>query len=173
MYFSSCEDLLPLDVSHALMEVMYEQLQNILHAFHQLQTAERCTTERPNLDTSSWTTKINGVCSISHIWKKCKILPYNLKSFISICVKCFFFVILGVESSKVVESQLGDFLVFLRRVLSLRVLKSLSTYVKWIDPLMSIISHKCSLGKAISKHDKMTTIYQILAVAVSPPLCHF
>lgn len=67
MYFSSCEDLLPLDVSHALMEVMCEQLQNILHAFHQLQTAERCTTERTNLDTSSWTLKINGVCSISHI----------------------------------------------------------------------------------------------------------
>lgn len=73
-------------------------------------------------------------------------------------------VIVGVESSKVVESQLGDFLVFLRRVLSLRVLKSLSTFVKWIDPLMTIISHKCSLGKAISKHDKMATIYQILAV---------
>lgn len=55
----------------------------------------------------------------------------------------------GVESSKVVESQLADFLVFLRRVLSLRVMKRLSTFVKWIDPLMAIISHKCSLGKTI------------------------
>eukprot|EP00066_Takifugu_rubripes_P013620 XP_011602886.1 PREDICTED: probable E3 ubiquitin-protein ligase HERC1 isoform X2 [Takifugu rubripes] len=106
---SSCEDLLPLDVSHALMEVMCEQLQNTLHAFHQLQKAERCTAERPDLDTSSRNSKIN-------------------------------------ESSKVVESQLGDFLVFLRRVLSVRVLKNLSTFVKWIDPLMTIISHKCSLG---------------------------
>lgn len=59
------------------------------------------------------------------------------------------FVGLGVESSKVVESQLADFLVFLRRVLSLRVMKRLSTFVKWIDPLMAIISHKCSLGKTI------------------------
>lgn len=67
MYFSSCEDLLPLDVSHALMEVMCEQLQNILHAFRQLQTAERCTAEGTDLDTSSRTSKINGVCSIRHI----------------------------------------------------------------------------------------------------------
>lgn len=69
-----------------------------------------------------------------------------------------------------VESQLGDFLVFLRRVLSLRVLKSLSTFVKWIDPLMTIISHKCSLGKAISNHDKMATIYRTLAVYSCVPL---
>lgn len=59
------------------------------------------------------------------------------------------FVVSGVESSKVVESQLADFLVFLRRVLSLRVMKRLSTFVKWIDPLMTIISHKCSSGKTI------------------------
>ncbi len=61
----------------------------------------------------------------------------------------FLFVVLGAETSKVVESQLADFLVFLRRVLSLRVMKRLSTFVKWIDPLMAIISHKCSLGKMI------------------------
>uniref|UniRef100_A0A8C9YIS1 HECT-type E3 ubiquitin transferase n=1 Tax=Sander lucioperca TaxID=283035 RepID=A0A8C9YIS1_SANLU len=99
-------DLLPMDVSHALMEVMCEQLQNILYTFHQQQTAERGTAERTDLDSSS---------------KR-------------------------VESSKVVESQLADFLVFLRRVLSLRVMKRLSTFVKWIDPLMTIISHKCSSG---------------------------
>uniref|UniRef100_A0A7N8XV71 HECT-type E3 ubiquitin transferase n=1 Tax=Mastacembelus armatus TaxID=205130 RepID=A0A7N8XV71_9TELE len=95
---SSCEDSLPIDVSHALMEVMCEQLQNVLHAFHQQQTF---------LSASGFS---------------------------------------GVESSKVIESQLADFLVFLRRVLSLRVMKRLSTFVKWIDPLMTIISHKCSLG---------------------------
>lgn len=68
-YFSSCEDLLPLDVSHALMEVMCEQLQNTLHAFHQLQKAERCTAERPDLDTSSRNSKINGMGLSSHIGK--------------------------------------------------------------------------------------------------------
>ncbi|KAL7377169.1 hypothetical protein ABVT39_023074 [Epinephelus coioides] len=108
---SSCEDLLPMDVSHALMEVMCEQLQNILYTFHQQQTAERGTAERTDLDSSNNSTNL-----------------------------------IGVESSKVVESQLADFLVFLRRVLSLRVMKRLSTFVKWIDPLMAIISHKCSLG---------------------------
>ncbi|XP_028317880.1 probable E3 ubiquitin-protein ligase HERC1 [Gouania willdenowi] len=54
--------------------------------------------------------------------------------------------LVGVESSKVVESQLADFLVFLRRVLSLRVMKRLSTFVKWINPIMSIISLKCPTG---------------------------
>ncbi|XP_026209987.1 probable E3 ubiquitin-protein ligase HERC1 isoform X7 [Anabas testudineus] len=101
---SSCEDLLPIDVSHSLMEVMCEQLQNVLHAFHQKQRAERDIAERKDLDSSR------------------------------------------VEKSKVVESQLADFLVFLRRVLSLRVMKRLSTFVKWIEPLMAIISHKCNLG---------------------------
>ncbi|XP_042364650.1 probable E3 ubiquitin-protein ligase HERC1 isoform X3 [Plectropomus leopardus] len=108
---SSCEDLLPMDVSQALMEVMCEQLQNILFTFHQQQTAERGTAERTDLDSSSKSANL-----------------------------------IGVESSKVVESQLADFLVFLRRVLSLRIMKRLSTFVKWIDPLMAIISHKCSSG---------------------------
>ncbi|XP_040012787.1 probable E3 ubiquitin-protein ligase HERC1 isoform X3 [Xiphias gladius] len=108
---SSCEDSLPIDVSHALMEVMCEQLQSVLHTFHQQQTSERGTTEKTDLDSSSKSENL-----------------------------------VGVESSKVVESQLADFLVFLRRVLSLRVMKTLSTFVKWIDPLMGIISHKCPLG---------------------------
>ncbi|XP_075899766.1 putative E3 ubiquitin-protein ligase HERC1 isoform X1 [Nelusetta ayraudi] len=111
---SSCEDLLPLDVSCALMAVMCEQLQNILHTFLQLQAAERETAERVGPDSTSKATNRMGFS--------------------------------GVESSKAVESQLADFLVFLRRVLSLRVMKRLSTFVKWIDPLMAIISHKCSLG---------------------------
>ncbi|CAJ1070719.1 probable E3 ubiquitin-protein ligase HERC1 isoform X5 [Xyrichtys novacula] len=108
---SSCEDLLPLDVSQALMEVMCEQLQTILYTFQQLQTAERGTAERTDLESGSKNTNLHGV-----------------------------------ESSKVVESQLADFLVFLRRVLSLRVMKRLPTFVKWVDPLMAIISHKCTLG---------------------------
>lgn len=62
------------------------------------------------------------------------------------------FSVSGVEKSKVVESQLADFLVFLRRVLSLRVMKRLSTFVKWIEPLMAIISHKCNLGKTLENY---------------------
>lgn len=80
MYFSSFEDLLPLDLSHALMEVMCEQLQKSVHAFHQLQTAERCTTERTVLDPSSQTSKINGVGLIAYL-RKCKILPLGFKNF--------------------------------------------------------------------------------------------
>ncbi|KAF7670462.1 hypothetical protein LDENG_00124780 [Lucifuga dentata] len=108
---SSCEDVLPVDVSHALMEVMCVQLQNTLCTLQQLQTAERASSEQTHLDSSR-----KGA---------------NL---------------VGMESSKVVECQLGDLLVFLRRVLSLRVIKKFSTFIKWIDPLMAIISHKCSLG---------------------------
>ncbi|KAL6096756.1 uncharacterized protein ACO6RY_06004 [Pungitius sinensis] len=110
---SSCEDLLPMDVSHALMEVLCEQLQNILYTFHQQQTAERGTAEGADLDSCSKSTK-----------------P------------------IGAESSKVIESQLADFLVFLRRVLSLRVMKRLPTFVQWIDPIMAIVSHKCSSGSS-------------------------
>lgn len=69
------------------------------------------------------------------------------------------FVFLGVENSKVVESQLADFLVFLRRVLSLRVMKRLSTFVKWIDPLMAIISHKCPLGKTLKNNNNIGVVY--------------
>lgn len=58
---SSCEDLLPIDVSHSLMEVMCEQLQNVLHAFHQKQRAERDIAERKDLDSSSKSTNPVGM----------------------------------------------------------------------------------------------------------------
>ncbi|XP_038130884.1 probable E3 ubiquitin-protein ligase HERC1 isoform X2 [Cyprinodon tularosa] len=106
---SSCEELLPLDVSHALMEVMCEQLSNILQNLHQQQIAERLAAAGAAPDTNNSSTKL-------------------------------------VKSSKVTESQLADLLVFLRRVLSLRVMKRLSTFVKWMEPLMAIISPKCSSG---------------------------
>ncbi|KAI4901439.1 hypothetical protein NFI96_014722 [Prochilodus magdalenae] len=51
-----------------------------------------------------------------------------------------------LRSSKVVESQLADFLVFLRRILSLRVTKRVSSFSRWIDPLMTIISYHSSSG---------------------------
>ncbi|XP_041825741.1 probable E3 ubiquitin-protein ligase HERC1 isoform X2 [Melanotaenia boesemani] len=112
---SSCEDLLPIDVSYSLMEVMCGHLQNILHKFHQQQMAEKESMDRANLDATCKSTSIP-------------------------------------ENSNVVESQLADFLVFLRRVLSLRVMKRLSTFVKWINPLMAIISHKCSSGSPCFKN---------------------
>lgn len=57
---SSCEDLLPMDVSHALMEVLREQLQNILYTFQQQQTAERLTAEGADLDFCSKSAKPIG-----------------------------------------------------------------------------------------------------------------
>lgn len=84
------------------------------------------------------------------------------------------FVVLGVENSKVVESQLADFLVFLRRVLSLRVMKRLSTFVKWIDPLMAIISHKCSFGETVQNHKMALILFTVnsssIFIPCSPPL---
>ncbi|XP_019899964.2 probable E3 ubiquitin-protein ligase HERC1 isoform X1 [Esox lucius] len=109
---SSCEDSLPLDVSQALMDVMCEQLQSLLHMIHQQEALER--SKEPDQDTSNKRTKIEGME-----------------------------LVLG---SRVVESQLADFLVFLRRILSLRVTKRFSTFLKWVDPLMTIISHKCCPG---------------------------
>lgn len=44
-FFSSCEETLPLDVSQALMDVMSEQLQGLLHAVHQQEVLEKDSTE--------------------------------------------------------------------------------------------------------------------------------
>ncbi|XP_073791889.1 probable E3 ubiquitin-protein ligase HERC1 isoform X5 [Danio rerio] len=109
---SSCEEALPLDVSQALMDVMSEQLQGLLHAVHQQEVLERNSTE-----------------SIPEETPKQEIAD-----------------VVRSSSSRVVESQLADFLVFLRRILSLRVAKRVSAFVKWIDPLMTVISYKCSSG---------------------------
>ncbi len=65
--FSSCEDLLPVDISHALMEVMCEQLQNVLYTFHQQQTAERT-----DLDSSSKSTNLIGVANLVKLNVKIK-----------------------------------------------------------------------------------------------------
>lgn len=45
VFSSSCEEALPLDVSQALMDVMSEQLQGLLHAVHQQEVLERNSTE--------------------------------------------------------------------------------------------------------------------------------
>ncbi|CDR00644.1 unnamed protein product [Oncorhynchus mykiss] len=111
---SSCEDSLPLDVSQALLDVMREQLQSLLHMVHQQEALENTATEEADQDTSTKRIRIEGMEM--------------------------------VRSSRVIESQLADFLVFLRRILSLRVTKRVSAFIKWIDPLMTIISHKCSSG---------------------------
>ncbi|XP_043076943.1 probable E3 ubiquitin-protein ligase HERC1 [Puntigrus tetrazona] len=108
---SSCEEALPLEVSQALMDVMSEQLQGLLHAVQQQEVLERDSTEHILEETSKQESAD------------------------------------VVRSSRVVESQLADFLVFLRRILSLRVAKRVSAFVKWIDPLMTVISYKCSSGK--------------------------
>uniref|UniRef100_A0A9J7YSL0 HECT-type E3 ubiquitin transferase n=1 Tax=Cyprinus carpio carpio TaxID=630221 RepID=A0A9J7YSL0_CYPCA len=107
---SSCEEALPLEVSQALMEVMNEQLQGLLHAIQQQEVLERDSTEHIQEET-----------------------PKQESADV-------------FRSSRVVESHLADFLVFLRRILSLRVAKRVSAFVKWIDPLMTIISYKCSSG---------------------------
>uniref|UniRef100_A0A8C9W0S1 HECT-type E3 ubiquitin transferase n=1 Tax=Scleropages formosus TaxID=113540 RepID=A0A8C9W0S1_SCLFO len=52
----------------------------------------------------------------------------------------------GKKPNRVVESQLADFLVFLRRIVPLRGTRSISVFVKWIDPLMTIVSPKCNSG---------------------------
>lgn len=57
---SSCEDMLPLDVSCALMAVMCEQLQSILNTFLQLQAAKRETTEKVASDSTSKATNLMG-----------------------------------------------------------------------------------------------------------------
>lgn len=145
------------------MEVMCEQLQNILYNFHQQQIAEMGAEET---DVDSYTNLVGGenLEIIKGGYGICKTIK---SSHPSEHVLPSLYVVLGAENSKVVESQLADFLVFLRRVLSLRVMKRLSTFIRWIDPLMAIISHKCSLGKA----NKKQTNKKICVNTVKNALC--
>lgn len=147
------------------MEVMCEQLQNILYNFHQQQIAEMGTAEKTDVD--SYTNLVGGANLeiIKGGYGICKTIK---SSHPSEHVLPSLYVVLGAENSKVVESQLADFLVFLRRVLSLRVMKRLSTFIRWIDPLMAIISHKCSLGKA---NLKKQTNKKICVNTVKTALC--
>lgn len=141
------------------MEVMCEQLQNILYNFHQQQIAEMGTAEKT--DVESYTNLVGGANLeiIKGGYGICKTIK---SSHPSEHVLPSLYVVLGAENSKVVESQLADFLVFLRRVLSLRVMKRLSTFIRWIDPLMAIISHKCSLGKAYLKKQTKKSVLTLL-----------
>lgn len=54
---SSCEDALPLEVSQALMDVMSEQLQGLLHAVHQQEAPERESSENVQEETSKQESK--------------------------------------------------------------------------------------------------------------------
>ncbi|XP_016106101.1 probable E3 ubiquitin-protein ligase HERC1 [Sinocyclocheilus grahami] len=131
---SSCEEALPLEVSQALMDVMSEQLQGLLHAVHQQEVLERDSTEHIQEETSKQESADE------------------------------------VRSSRVVESQLADFLVFLRRILSLRVAKRVSAFVKWIDPLMTIILYKCNSGNP-RFHNLRTKLLAFHILETLLPVC--
>ncbi|XP_053543730.1 probable E3 ubiquitin-protein ligase HERC1 isoform X7 [Ictalurus punctatus] len=120
---SSCEGSLPLDVSQALMDVMCEQLQGLLHTYHHNHQHQQ--QQQEVLESSTQ-------CELEHD-------PANTtaKQEIGSAASC---------SNKFMESQLADFLVFLRRVLSPSVTKRVSSFSKWIDPLMTIISCHSSSG---------------------------
>ncbi|KAK2827719.1 hypothetical protein Q7C36_018645 [Tachysurus vachellii] len=114
---SSCEGSLPLDVSQALMDVMCDQLQGLLHTYHQQEALE---------------SESSMPCELEHD-------PINITAKQEIGSE-------ALCSNKVMESQLADFLVFLRRVLSPSVTKRVSSFSRWIDPLMMIISCPISSG---------------------------
>ncbi|XP_035383560.1 probable E3 ubiquitin-protein ligase HERC1 isoform X3 [Electrophorus electricus] len=111
MTASSYDSALPLDVSQALMDVMCEQLQGLLHTLHQQEALE----SRVEVDSEH---ELSPRAQRSEVWR----------------------------SSKVAESQLADFLVFLRRVLSLSTTQRASSISRWIEPLMTIVSYHSSSG---------------------------
>nr|XP_015195044.1 PREDICTED: probable E3 ubiquitin-protein ligase HERC1 isoform X5 [Lepisosteus oculatus] len=117
---SSCEDSLPLEVLQALMDVMCDQLQSLLHVLHQLDVLEKNTGDKADVGASGKNSK-QGKTEV-------------------------------VRSSRIVESQLADFLVFLRRIVSLKSTKRISVFAKWIDPLMAVVSQKRSSGVPLIKN---------------------
>ncbi|XP_036385733.1 probable E3 ubiquitin-protein ligase HERC1 isoform X2 [Megalops cyprinoides] len=114
---SACEDALPLDVLQALMDVMCEQLQGLLHIVHQQEA----------LESSAADIADHGAGGKKSKQEKGEV----------------------TRSSRIAESQLADFLVFLRRIVSLRGTKRVSAFVKWIDPLMTIVSHRATSGSPL------------------------
>ncbi|KAJ8286644.1 hypothetical protein GJAV_G00041500 [Gymnothorax javanicus] len=138
---SSCEDSLPLDVLQALMDVMCEQLQGLLHLAHQQEALESGAADFTE----------HGTCA-----KKSKPEKGEVP-----------------RSSRVVESQLADFLVFLRRIVSLQGTKRVSAFVKWVDPLMTIMSHRASSGSPLFRNLRTKLlafhILEVLLPACSDP----
>ncbi|XP_048876533.1 probable E3 ubiquitin-protein ligase HERC1 isoform X3 [Brienomyrus brachyistius] len=111
---SSCEDALPWEVLQALMDVMSEQLQGLMHMVHQQEALERSATDGTDLGADG---------------KK----PKQDKAQLA-------------RNRCIVESQLADFLVFLRRIVSPKGTKSISIFIKWIDPLMAILTCRSPSG---------------------------
>lgn len=68
---SSCEDLLPLEISQALMEVMCQHLQNILRSFHQQQTSERGETEETDVHVDIKSSNTLGVLHLNVLIECC------------------------------------------------------------------------------------------------------
>lgn len=77
-----------MDVSHALMEVMCEQLQNILHNFQQQQIAERGTAE--GLESSNKSTNQAGVAYLGFTWIACQMFSFYKDSVERAPLDCFF-----------------------------------------------------------------------------------
>ncbi|XP_066566869.1 probable E3 ubiquitin-protein ligase HERC1 isoform X2 [Amia ocellicauda] len=117
---SSCEDALPMEVLQALMDVMCDHLQSLLHMVHQQELPEKNTGDKTDLSTSG---------------KKNKQEKSDM-----------------VKNSRIVESQLADFLVFLRRIVSLRSTKRMPAFSRWINPLMDIVTQKCTSGSLLIKN---------------------
>ncbi|XP_051786021.1 probable E3 ubiquitin-protein ligase HERC1 isoform X2 [Erpetoichthys calabaricus] len=78
-----------------------------------------------------------------------------------------------VKSRHIVESQLADFLVFLRRIISANSSKRSSAFIRWVDPLTTIIFHKTASGVPLVKNlrARLLTfhIFEALLPACSDP----
>lgn len=67
--------------------------------------------------------------------------------------KFLFNFIAALRKQHAAELHLGDFLVFLRRVVSSKAIQSKMASPKWTEVLLNIASQKCCSGKSFSKCD--------------------
>ncbi|XP_007895403.2 probable E3 ubiquitin-protein ligase HERC1 [Callorhinchus milii] len=75
-----------------------------------------------------------------------------------------------VKDRRIVETQLGDFLVFLRRVISFKNIQKNMVSVKWIDPLLLIATQTHSTGVPIV-HNLRTKLLALHILESLLPAC--
>ncbi|XP_069780317.1 probable E3 ubiquitin-protein ligase HERC1 isoform X3 [Narcine bancroftii] len=75
-----------------------------------------------------------------------------------------------INSRRIIETQLGDFLVFLRRVISFRGMQNNTVSVKWIDPILLIASGISASGDPLV-HNLRTKLLALHILESLLPAC--
>jgi len=83
---------------------------------------------------------LNCILSVSYLIKNCFLFAFGYNVNLSVHS------LAALRKQHAAELHLGDFLVFLRRVVSSKAIQSKMASPKWTEVLLNIASQKCSSG---------------------------